>query len=72
MSRYIKLASNGVIFNATRIVAIVQQELNNYAIVLENSPVTLKADGNDVDMLMTILDVTVLEKPVELPKVAIA
>lgn len=63
MSMYVKQASNGVIFDADRIVAIVQQELNNYAIVLENSPVTLKADGNDVETLSNLLGVKVLEAP---------
>ena len=65
MSRYFKLP-NGVVFDADRIQLIVRQELNDYIMVLENCPANPKLNGDDVDLLVKHLDITVLEYPTKI------
>lgn len=71
MSQLIKLP-NSVIFDADEVIVIARQGLNEYALVLRGSPITLKLDGNDVAALENYLDIDVLESPAEAPKIVVA
>ena len=68
MSPFIKLP-NGVIFNASKVVVIARQDINDYIMVLEGCPVNPKMDLAAVEMVEKLLDVTVLQEP---PKVVSA
>ena len=67
--RYMKLG-NGAIFDLDAVQVIARKELNSYVIVLSQCPLTINADGNDVDAIQKILgDVFVVEKKEEtMPK----
>lgn len=62
MSRYIKLP-NSTIVDADLIQCVVRQELNVFAGVLKECPVTLKLDSTDVEALEKMLGVEVYEAP---------
>ena len=66
MARYIKLG-NGAVFSLDDVQVIVRKQLNEYAVVLRQCPVTILADLNDVESIENALeDLIVVPKP-EMP-----
>jgi hypothetical protein len=53
-SSFVQLG-NGAIFRSDKIAAILRKNINEYLIIVEGLPVTVNADGNDVDQLRSML-----------------
>lgn len=64
MSQYIQL-SNSAIFRLDRIAAVIRKGINDYAIIIDELPIMIDADGADIDVIMKHLpDIIKVEKPV--------
>lgn len=65
MSKFVKLGSNQAICNLDDLQVIARKELNSFQLVFRNCPVVIAADGNDVDAITALLDITVVERKPE-------
>lgn len=65
--RYIKLG-NGATFVLDRVACIVRKDINQYVILLDETPVTINADLNDVEAIEAQLDLIRVEKKEEVLK----